>query len=433
MRVFIGSSRESLTTANTIAAYLRSKSITCEVWDSASDFIPSRFTLESLEFASNNYEGAIFVFAEDDIVRSRKKQQAMPRDNVMFELGLFMGKLGHKNVAAACTSNDIKIMSDLLGYTTINAYTDQSKLENDLDLWIENLEPLSNVEIQMRQELDSKIPLEQRWEYAEEIIFVNYAASAFTISNKIATESVYPSSLAKLMIQKINDGVKFKFLITSPGSYADYDASSYKMRIISRADKKPENAITMSESALKQLAKRLGKNSGLEYRVTNVALPYGAMLVVNDQKHQMLNSIKIDLYSPFLSNDRERRSFILYPTNNNYSFFYSNITDLWNNGSTHKQFRTHYSKSLLVENESISTGSFDYTLKTYDKDTKVENICDVYSSLYIFVIDGEVDVMINKKSTVLQKQDAVIIPRQKKYSLFIKKSTKIIQIKSSYK
>lgn len=50
--------------------------------------------IENLMKAVARFDFAILVLTPDDIVQSRSKELAGPRDNVIFELGLFMGNLG---------------------------------------------------------------------------------------------------------------------------------------------------------------------------------------------------------------------------------------------------------------------------------------------------------------------------------------------------
>ena len=58
------------------------------------------------------------------MIESRKKKQAAPRDNVIFELGLFMGALGRERTFIVKPRHvDIKIPSDLLGVTFIEYST----------------------------------------------------------------------------------------------------------------------------------------------------------------------------------------------------------------------------------------------------------------------------------------------------------------------
>ena len=110
-RIFIGSSKESLEIAENLAAVLETyDGVEVRIWDSV--FNISNTTLEDLTSTVHDYSGAVFVFAGDDTVISRGKEMEAPRDNVIFEYGLFSGAIGQKRVAFVRTNNT-KIMSDI--------------------------------------------------------------------------------------------------------------------------------------------------------------------------------------------------------------------------------------------------------------------------------------------------------------------------------
>ncbi len=91
--VFIGSSREGLTVANAIKAAIEDDRTDVRVWTDGV-FGASATTIESLEQAVRAADVAVLVFSPDDKLRSRGETHVVPRDNVIFELGLFMGALG---------------------------------------------------------------------------------------------------------------------------------------------------------------------------------------------------------------------------------------------------------------------------------------------------------------------------------------------------
>jgi hypothetical protein len=81
-------------------------------------FKPGYATLDGLLAAASKFDFAIFVFAPDDVTRSRKKTFFTPRDNVVFEYGLFLGALGKdRTFPIVQNSNErpVKVPTDLLG------------------------------------------------------------------------------------------------------------------------------------------------------------------------------------------------------------------------------------------------------------------------------------------------------------------------------
>jgi CRP/FNR family transcriptional regulator, cyclic AMP receptor protein len=113
-KVFVGSSRESLAVAKAVQTSLQSVA-TVIPW-SKGVFGPDKFILEALEDEAKRVDFAVMVFGPDDKVFSRHKKFDGPRDNVIFELGLFMGALGRKRAFVIAPGNrKLKIPSDLLG------------------------------------------------------------------------------------------------------------------------------------------------------------------------------------------------------------------------------------------------------------------------------------------------------------------------------
>jgi hypothetical protein len=86
-------------------------------------FQPSHSVLADLLEIRNKADHAAFFLTGDDVRRSRKRQAAVPRDNLVFELGLFMGALGPDRVfAIAPYMERPSLPSDLLGITTLDYY-----------------------------------------------------------------------------------------------------------------------------------------------------------------------------------------------------------------------------------------------------------------------------------------------------------------------
>lgn len=117
--IFIGSSTKSLKIAESIFRNLdKGDNIFPETW-TQDTFKPSEYPLDNLIRKVDEVKYAIFVFHPDDIIEIKGKGYKTVRDNVLFELGLFMGKLGRKNVFFALHKGvkNFRIPSDLLGLT----------------------------------------------------------------------------------------------------------------------------------------------------------------------------------------------------------------------------------------------------------------------------------------------------------------------------
>ncbi|MCA1669499.1 MAG: nucleotide-binding protein [Thermomicrobia bacterium] len=128
-RVFIASSTEGLVMAKALKRSMP-ETIEVAVWNQGI-FEPSNYTLEDLENALADFDFATFVFSPDDIRMVRGDVQHEVRDNVLFELGLFIGRLGRKRCfIMSPQSTDLRIPSDLRGITT--TYYDASRCDDNL-------------------------------------------------------------------------------------------------------------------------------------------------------------------------------------------------------------------------------------------------------------------------------------------------------------
>jgi CRP/FNR family cyclic AMP-dependent transcriptional regulator len=118
--LFIGSSAEQYPVAQAMAASLASSALDVVTWKMSGIFVPSSFTLLDLEVEARRSDFAVLVLGADDVVRSRRRSQLAPRDNVILELGMFIGACGHERVFLLVPGGvDLKIPSDLYGITTL--------------------------------------------------------------------------------------------------------------------------------------------------------------------------------------------------------------------------------------------------------------------------------------------------------------------------
>ncbi len=116
-RIFLGSSGKQAKLIQAIARGLREVA-DVELWTTT--FNPGRSTLERLVELSYEVDFAAFVFAQDDWTTTDASEpgQASPRDNVVFEAGLFGGALGIRRTFIL-HANGSKLPSDLLGLTSV--------------------------------------------------------------------------------------------------------------------------------------------------------------------------------------------------------------------------------------------------------------------------------------------------------------------------
>lgn len=117
--LFIGSSTESLRIAQTIQSGLEYDDLLARVWTDGV-FLPSHYTMEDLETQVKTSDFALLVFSPDDRVFVRGRASLAPRDNVILELGLFMGTLGRERTMIVMPrGKDLRIPTDLIGLKPI--------------------------------------------------------------------------------------------------------------------------------------------------------------------------------------------------------------------------------------------------------------------------------------------------------------------------
>ena len=122
---FVGSSSEGLPIANAIQANLENDADVL-VW-TQDVFSPSEFLLESLLRQLDDADVGIFVFSAEDTVRIRGEEFATARDNVVFEIGLFVGRLGRASTfIVSPRGDDLRLPSDLLGVTELKYVPDRA-------------------------------------------------------------------------------------------------------------------------------------------------------------------------------------------------------------------------------------------------------------------------------------------------------------------
>jgi CRP/FNR family transcriptional regulator, cyclic AMP receptor protein len=117
-KLFIMSSSEAKKVADALRAGLE-KDVFSKVWDDGV-FFAGGYPLEALEQQVNESDFAVAIAEPDDIMESRGVRARTLRDNVLFELGLFMGKLSrYRTILIHPKVKDLKLPSDLQGLTLI--------------------------------------------------------------------------------------------------------------------------------------------------------------------------------------------------------------------------------------------------------------------------------------------------------------------------
>jgi CRP/FNR family cyclic AMP-dependent transcriptional regulator len=118
-RVFIISSAESLPIAREVESAFEYDGFETKLWNEGV-FKISNYTIQSLENEVDRSDFCIAIAHPEDSTVSRGTEWPTARDNVIFELGLFMGRLGRERAILMESRDDkVRLPSDLAGLTTV--------------------------------------------------------------------------------------------------------------------------------------------------------------------------------------------------------------------------------------------------------------------------------------------------------------------------
>ena len=122
--IFIASSAEGITVAEAVNIKL-SHVHRVKQWDNAFDL--SSVTITNLIQRAKDTDFGVFVFHKDDETIIRGDKYSSVRDNVLFELGLFIGSLGLEKcfiLVPSSKKGEFRLPTDLSG-VTVTFYDDQ--------------------------------------------------------------------------------------------------------------------------------------------------------------------------------------------------------------------------------------------------------------------------------------------------------------------
>lgn len=120
-KLFIGSSGgRGVTVAESVASQIKKvcgEWLECEIWDRGDAFAINRSFLDSLLRAAQRHHYGIFVATKDDRTVKKGSSIVEPRDNVIFEMGLFLGSMGITR-SFLLVEKGVGLPSDFEGITT---------------------------------------------------------------------------------------------------------------------------------------------------------------------------------------------------------------------------------------------------------------------------------------------------------------------------
>lgn len=116
-KLFIGSSGNGLTIAHAAADRIHERCgewIQCEVWDRGDALKLNQSFLDSLTRAAQRFHYGVFIATADDATLKKDNVVMGARDNVIFEMGLFLGGLGPSR-AFLIVEKDVDLPTDFDG------------------------------------------------------------------------------------------------------------------------------------------------------------------------------------------------------------------------------------------------------------------------------------------------------------------------------
>lgn len=138
-KIFIGSSSSGLPIAEKVKKFLTLIG-DCFIWSEPEIWEPNRSTFDNLIRMSNYFDFGVFVATADDLTETNDKLVIEPRDNVILEMALFLGAMGH-NKSFLLVENGIKLPTDFNGIYMPRFDIDREEtLENACKSYISKIE-----------------------------------------------------------------------------------------------------------------------------------------------------------------------------------------------------------------------------------------------------------------------------------------------------
>lgn len=196
-RIFIGSSTEGLPVASRIKDYFE-PDYECKIWNDGIFQYNDNF-LDTLMKSASLFDFSFMVFSADDLSKVRDSFFETPRDNVMFEYGLFLGRVGNQR-AFVIKDKKVKILSDLLGITLADYETDDTGLAtHSLEVTLE----------QLKKKIDDNVRLGQLGLLPSTVIAISY----FENFIKLVVDQIYPFPRDGVMDGKKYESAKLRIVI----------------------------------------------------------------------------------------------------------------------------------------------------------------------------------------------------------------------------
>tara|TARA_Y100000815_G_C13328766_1_gene495192 strand:- start:1022 stop:1951 length:930 start_codon:yes stop_codon:yes gene_type:complete len=138
-KIFIGSSKAGLEVARIVKEFL-SEIGDCFIWSEPDIWETNSSTFDNLIRMSNYFDFGVFVATADDLTETYNQLVIEPRDNVILEMALFLGAMGHHK-SFLLVESGIKLPTDFNGiYMPRFERKDMTSIKTACDSYIGKIE-----------------------------------------------------------------------------------------------------------------------------------------------------------------------------------------------------------------------------------------------------------------------------------------------------
>lgn len=204
------------------------------------------------------------------------------------------------------------------------------------------LESQNNVLMLPRQKIHAGISIDSRLHisdglYSEirQIRLLNICSNFIISPNAISlSHDVDEIRISDAVEKIIEEGrVVFDMILTEPNQYNLKDIDT---KIACRTMGSSNNQLYSSLDTLYKKLKddtifsQLSEKGQFAFYLMKISMPYAIFNIEFSQRHEKFNHVKVDLYSPMISNENDRRSFIIWQKDDpdNYKFFIDNFDSI---------------------------------------------------------------------------------------------------------
>lgn len=348
-KIFIGSSSSpsSVEKAKNLKELLEGLNVAVTYWEDVNVYPVGGMINGDLFTQPLLHHAAIFVFGQDD---KTEKGTFVPRDNVIYEAGLFSGALGREKVAI-CHVEGTHYPSDLQGVTYLEYTSNNIKIMKDrLSEWLNRYvrddrlpQSYNNIIMKPREAIHQQCPIENRmhmndgaYKFIRRIRLMNLTSN-LVLNPQVADAEHRQQSKTSIpnLIQKIlkETNAPFELILVEPHQANLYDCSK---KITNRNLETIDDLVYNSWETIKKMIctdsiyEKAYKENRFRCFSVNISIPYAIFNVEFQGKYKQYDHVKIDLYSSKITSENQRRSFIVWREDDpdNYDFFVQNFDSI---------------------------------------------------------------------------------------------------------